>query len=228
LNSTSRSSRIAPRKDRTSRRARRQYCRRRAARSQTIAARRRRAQRQPPFEVARHHAQRRRHLPRSPIRSMSSGRNVGGASAIASAGQRERPAHREQRAPQRGREAGDHDPRQHVTGQGEHELRKVKELAIEGGEPTAEPDAERDPGDAAGEHRRDRQLREVRRDREPAVAERSQHADLRALERDQAQQHVVNQERRDRQKDRRHHRPGDAVLVQLVADELVRQLMLAQ
>jgi hypothetical protein len=104
----------------------------------------------------------------------------------------------------------------------------VKELAIEGGEPTAQPDAERDSGGAAGEHRRDRQFREVRRDREPAVAERSQHADLRALQRDQTQQHVVDQERRDRQKDRRHHRPGDAVLVQLVADELVRQLMLAR
>jgi hypothetical protein len=134
--------------------------------------------------------------------------------------QRDHAADRGERAAEACRErhqrAGGDDPRrEHVAERG-----KAEELGVERGDrasqPVAQGDAEQDPG---GDHH-GRELQIMEADREVVVPQRLERRDFAALRIDLAVQHHVEDECRDQQEHRGQYRAHDALLFDLLRQDL--------
>ena len=129
------------------------------------------------------------------------------------------------RAQQRRRQ-GHHDHGQDRPGL-DHQLEqgKAEELRVEPGERTRQPDPAREPDQDPGQAHHQHQLDVVQPDLGVGVAEGLQHTDRLALHGDQPAGHRVQEKDRDRQEDHRQEPGDDPQLLDLLRQEIVRELV---
>ena len=109
----------------------------------------------------------------------------------------------------------------------EEQEREVEEVGVEARQPVAEPcarkKAQHDPNAGDSQH----ELHVVAGDGGRTIADRLQQADLLALQRDQAHQRHVDEERRHQEEDRRDHPAQGVELLELGVQEGMGELVLA-